>query len=337
MPTRESDREGPAYRFGIVGFGWLGAVLGEQLRDHERTTAVGVADVSTEAREKAADELDLLEGELYENYQDLLRNEELDAVVVSTPHAFHYEQVTAALDAGLDVLCEKPLCIDPANAKEITDRIENSERTVMVGYQRHLSEPYRTAREHLADSKTEITHVDVEITQPYMDLFGGTWRTDPELSGGGVIMDTGNHLLDGMLWTTGLTPTAVSAQVSFVDDECRVDEAGALSIEFENGVIGSASISGRTHRFSEHLHVYTENDAIYFDESAMTVVDGEGETDRFTADSNEEPTKIESFVEALDTGVNPPATARDSFRASALTAAAYESARTGERVEIDLE
>ncbi len=331
----ENTSEERAYRFGIIGFGWLGGVIGEQIRDHERATVAGVADISAEARAEASEELALPSESVYEEYTDLIASEEMDGVVIATPHAFHYEQLTAALDAELDILCEKPLCIDPAKAKAVVDRVEASERTVMVGYQRHLSSAYRAARDHVDGRK--ITHVDIEITQPYMDLFGGTWRTDPDLSGGGVIMDTGNHLLDGMLWTTGLTPVAVSAEMSFTDEEERVDEAGALNVEFAEDVVASVSVSGLTHRFSEHLHVYTDEDAVYFDEFSLTTVDTEGERTHSTFDSETKPSKIEALIEAIEDDVEPPATARDSFRSVALTEAAYESARTGERVPVDLD
>lgn len=331
MTTRDCDSTEQSYRCGIIGFGWLGTELARQIQGHDRAFTVGVADVSADARAKAAKKLDLPESALFEDYLTLFDEAALDAVIVTTPHAFHYEQLNAALDADLDVLCEKPICVDPEHASEIVTRSESADETLMIGYQRHLSAAYRTARSYISDAR-EITHVDAEITQPYMELFGGTWRTDPSLSGGGVLMDTGNHLLDGLLWTTGLTPIAVSAEMSFEDESRCVDSAATLSVEFESGVIGSIAVSGRAPQFSEHLHVWTEESGINFDEDEVRIVD-DGEH-RQNIDRNGERNKIEAFVDALDGTAEPPATARDSLRSVALTAAAYESARSGERVSV---
>ncbi|WP_101295795.1 Gfo/Idh/MocA family protein [Halegenticoccus soli] len=325
------------YLFGVVGYGWLGGVLAGQIRDHERAKVVCVADVSAEARRRAGAELDLPARSLYEEYDDLLATEELDAVVVATPHVFHHEQVAAALDAELDVLCEKPLCVEPRNAKEIVDRVETSDRTVMLGYQRHLSGAYRTARRRIAESTGDIVYVDAEITQPYMDLFGGTWRTDPELSGGSVTYDTGNHLIDGLLWTTGLTPVSVSAEMAFEDGDRRVESDAALSVAFEGGVTGTVAVSGRTPRFTERIRVWTEDEEIRFNEDEVVTLDEDGNEWRPRVDRGDDPTKVEAFVDAIESGDEPPATARDSFRSVALTAAAYEAARTGRRVDVDLD
>ncbi|WP_129113748.1 Gfo/Idh/MocA family protein [Halegenticoccus tardaugens] len=335
MSRQHSDDLTEAYRFGVVGYGWLGGVIGGQVRDHERTRVVAVADVDPEARRRAGMELALPDAALYETYRDLFATEELDAVVVATPHAFHHEQVAAALDAELDVLCEKPLCVDPANAAKIADRVEGSDRTVMLGYQRHLNGAYRTARQHLAASSDDIVYVDAEITQPYMELFGGTWRTTPELSGGSVTYDTGNHLIDGLLWTTGLTPASVSAEMSFEDDDRRIESDAALSVTFEGGATGSVAVSGRTPRFTERIRVWTDDEEIRFNEDEVVLIDEEGNKCLPRVDREDDQNKVEVFVEALDTGEEPPATALDSFRAVALTAAAYESARTGRRVDVD--
>ncbi|WP_224337698.1 Gfo/Idh/MocA family protein [Haloprofundus halobius] len=337
MSSQNNGEVTPEYRFGIVGHGWLGGVIGGQIRDHERTTVVGVADVAAEARRRAGEKLALSAGALYESYEELLAAEELDAVVVSTPHALHYEQVTAGLDAGLDVLCEKPLCVDPAKARELVDRVEASDRTVMLGYQRHLNGAYRTARRRLAESSDDVVYVDAEISQPYMELFGGTWRTNPDLSGGSVTYDTGNHLIDGLLWTTGLEPVSVSAEMTFEDDDERVESDAALCVTFEGGLTGTVAVSGRTPRFTERIRVWTDSEEIRFDEDEVVVVDADGDEWRPHLDRGDDPNKIEAFVDALDAGEEPPATARDSFRAVALTAAAYESARTGRRVDIDLD
>ena len=238
-------------RFGIIGGGWLGIDIGRQANNHDDIVVEAVADLDESALRDAGEKLDVAPERQFADYETMFATADLDVAVVATPHAYHYEQIVDALDAGLDVLCEKPLCLGVAKARDVVERVESSDRTLMMGYQRHLNEPYRIAREYLQDDGT-ITAVDAEITQPWTESFGGTWRTDPAVSGGGVTYDTGNHLIDGLLWVTGLTPVAVSAEMEFHDDK-RVDAAASISVEFDNGVVGSIGVSGRTPRFSERV------------------------------------------------------------------------------------
>lgn len=330
-----TQRETPAVRFGIVGGGWLGIDIGGQVRSHDGATVEAVADVSESALADAGEKLGVPADRRFTDHEDMFAAADLDVAVITTPHAFHFEQLSAALDANLDVLCEKPLCIDTARARELVERIEDSDRQVMLGYQRHLRQSFEIAREHVR-AADEITAVDAEITQPYTERFGGTWRTDPDISGGGMTYDTGNHLIDGLLWTVGLTPVAVSAEMEFADENRRVDVGASISVEFENGIVGSIGVSSKTARFSESLRIWTDEGSVRFDEESVEIVDETGER-RPRLERREERNKVEAFLAALESGETPPATARDSYRSIALTEAAYEAARTGERVPVDIE
>lgn len=79
MSSQNRGEETAVYRFGIVGYGWLGGVIGGQIRDHERTTVVSVADITAKVRRRAGEDLTLSEGALYESYGELLATEEFDA------------------------------------------------------------------------------------------------------------------------------------------------------------------------------------------------------------------------------------------------------------------
>lgn len=108
---------------------------------------------------------------------------------------------------------------------------------------------------------------------------------------------------------TGLTPVAVSAEMEFHDDDKRVDAAASISVEFDNGVVGSIDVSGRTHRFSERVQVWTDDGGVSFDENAVTKYD-DGGTYRPDVARHAEPNKVEAFIDALQSGERPPATAR---------------------------
>jgi predicted dehydrogenase len=324
---------------GLVGAGTLGTALAEQIDARPDAEMVALADVDEAALLRAGDRLGIASRRRYTDWEAMLDGAALDAVVVATPHTLHYEQVTAALERGLHVLCEKPLTTDLEQARDLHERAESGDETLMVGYQRHLQAPYIAARDRIR-GQSAPTFVTAEITQPWLGGNRGTWRTDPDLSGGGQLYDTGSHLVDAVLWLTGLAPTAVSAELAFADDAERVDTQATLSVGFESGAVASIAVSGDTPSVREHIHVWTDDGATYIDgegwgERTVTAIDDGTET-RLDVSAIETKSKGAAFVEAVRTGTAPPATAADALAVTALTEAAYESARRGERVSVGL-
>ncbi|ESP88844.1 Gfo/Idh/MocA family protein [Candidatus Halobonum tyrrellensis] len=334
-----AERDDPL-RFGIGGTGNWGLEDGRNVMAEGRATVVAAADVSDDARANAVAEFDIDESSAYESYETMLESEALDAVVITTPHVFHYEQIVAALDRDLHVFCEKPLVIDVDDAKDVVRRAESGDRVVMPGFQRHVMPAYVAARDHWQRVDETPTSVTSTITQPWAGQFEDAWRADPDLSGGGYLYDTGTHLLDALMWVTDLTPASVSAEMEFVDDDERVDASASLLVTFEEGATASVTADGRGGVVDEHHHVWSGDTGTHISGRGWTnrdlrVIDAE--SDRIpNVDAMERRTKVGAFVDAITEGTEPPATVRDGLKVTAVTEAAYEAARTGERVPVDL-
>jgi len=328
-------------RVGVVGGGYIGTTVGRLFNQDPRSTVTALADIDPETRRTAGESLYVGEGSQYDDYVEMLDAERLDAVLVGTPHTLHYDQITAAMDRDLHVFCDKPLATDLADARELAERAESSDRVLMVGYQRHLNPAFIRARERW-EGDLEPQFVSAEITQDWIDRFEGTWRTDPDLSGGGNLYDTGSHLVDGVLWTTGLVPEAVSAEMVFADEDSRVDQRAILTVEFRNGAHGTISVHSDAPCVREHVHVWDAEGAVYlegrqWEEREISRVEADSTTVIPYVDRDQKRDKAEAFVDCIETGETPPATARDALTVTALTEAAYESARSGERVDVELE
>jgi len=325
---------------GLVGAGGLGTILGEMFQESNTSAVVALADVSAQSRERAGTKLGVPAEHRYELYTEMLEELELDAVAIATPHTLHYDQVRTCLDAGLDVLCEKPLTTSLEHARELRDRSESQEETLMVGYQRHLEPAFARAQGEVQSWDAEPSFLTAEITQNWLETQSGSWRTNPDLSGGGQLYDTGSHLLDVVLWTTGLQPKSVSAEMKFEDDAERVDTQASLSVTFENGCVASIGISGDTLCVREHIHIWSESGCAYVDgrdwsERRFHSIDPDGTEHSPKLPQFIEQNKVEAFLTSVRNRTTPVATARDAFTVTALTEAAYEAARTGERVAVE--
>lgn len=327
---------------GIVGGGFIGTTVGAEFYATPLAEVVAITDVNETTLAEAGRLLAVPPGHQYTDYREMYASEDLDAVLIGTPHTFHYEQVRTALEMGLHVLCDKPLTTDLQRGRDLQRLAEERDEVLMVGYQRHLNEAFVRARNRWYTSDATPRFVTAEITQDWIGRFEGTWRTDPELSGGGYIYDTGSHLLDALVWTTGLTPTHVRADMDFADEDSRVDVRSTLSIEFEEGAVATVSLWGDAPCVREHFHAWDADGAIYlegrqWEKRTLKIVEPDSTTSIPYFDQREQPTKAEAFIEAIHRGIEPPATARDALVVTAVTEAAYESARTGERVAVELE
>ena len=325
----------------VIGLGGIGSNLAGEVRAHPETRLAAVVDVNPETLRRAGEEFGVDEAARYAGEGTMYAERDLDAVVIATPPAFHYESILDAFDRGLHVLCEKPVVVDTEEARAVADRAAAEPTTLMAGYQRHLNPAYEFARERWVEGDREPTFLTGELTQDWTHHFeaGTNWRLDPEVGGGGHLFSVGTHVVEAVLWITGLTPVSVEAEMEFYDEAERIDTRAALNVRFENGAVASLADSAVCPVTREHVHVWDDAGAVYLDgedwgRRRLTLVDADGSEAEPDLAYDETPTKVEAFVESIETGAEPPATATDALRVTALLEAAYESARTGERVPV---
>ncbi|SFS89791.1 Gfo/Idh/MocA family protein [Halostagnicola kamekurae] len=324
---------------GIIGTGGWGTHIAEQFHEHSDAEVVALADVSSESRTRAGETLEVSPSHQYENHRSMLEREGLDAVQISSPHEFHHEQTIAALEEGVHVFCEKPLTPGLERACDLARRVEESDRVLMVGYQRHVNPAYVAIRETIAAGDLEPKLVTAELTQDWVETVADSWRMDPDLSGGGQLYDSGSHLLDAVIWLLDDVPTRVSAEMAF-HDEPPVDVQAALSVRFERGTVANITVSGDSPDVTERIAVRGDGGRCLLEGSGwtdrnVTITDSSGDVRRSVAAGLSSYDKVDAFVESVRIGTEPPATATDALRATALTEAAYDSARRGERVSVE--
>ena len=131
---------------------------------------------------------------------------------------------------------------------------------LVVSYQRNFYPAYACARELVQKGVLgQIKGIVAYVTQNWG---GKGWRMVPELSGGGMFMDTGSHLVAAVLWITGLTPVKVSA---FMDKRGKqVDMDAVINARFRGGALGSLSFVGSASRHDERLAIHGDAGTLVF-------------------------------------------------------------------------
>jgi predicted dehydrogenase len=121
----------------------------------------------------------------------------LDAVFIITPHALHHDQTKACLEAGLDVLLEKPMVMNAAEARSLIETRDHTGKLLVVAFPGSLSPQIRLASRLLrANEFGRVLTINGVVWQNWGPNTAGTWRQEPALSGGGFLFDTGAHLLN---------------------------------------------------------------------------------------------------------------------------------------------
>lgn len=239
-----------ALRIGVAGCGRAARIHLERLCRDGEVTIVGCADPELAAAEALAARVPEASRPtggvpVFELHEDLLRQAAPDVLAIFTPPRAHYRPAMDALQAGCHVFIEKPLSTNAQEASDITALARGRGLVVAVGHQYRLSPALREARRRVADGTIgALRLVTAVMAQPWLRSLTGpedAWRLNPKVAGGGLLADSGDHLLDSLLWTTGRTAVEVAA---FQDrDPEGIDLVTAATILLAGGVPATLALS----------------------------------------------------------------------------------------------
>lgn len=197
-------------RIAVVGLGKMGLSHHAMINAHPRAKVVAVCD-------SAGYVLDVLKKytgiRTYNDFYAMLREIELDAVIIATPSSMHAEMVDAALDKNLHVFCEKPFCLDTKEGEKLTGKANDKGLVNQVGYHCRFVGAFQEVK-HLLDAGAigEVTHLLGEAYGPVvLKPKGSTWRTQRS-KGGGCLYDYAAHPLNLVNWYLG-TPQGVGGSI----------------------------------------------------------------------------------------------------------------------------
>jgi predicted dehydrogenase len=216
-----------------------------------------------------------------QDYRDLLLRKDVDGVVVSSPHALHYQHAVAALERGFPVLCEKPMALRASEARTLAELVEAKGLPFLIPYGWNYSSLATLGRKAIEDGAVgEIEHVLCHMGSPLRDLLSGTgaWVAEKSLftpnqgtwsdasSGGGFANGQLTHALGLMLWITGLQASQVFAMVG--RSESGSDLYNSISCRFNNGatgMLGGAGTMPRQSPFQVDIRIFGNKGMIVLD------------------------------------------------------------------------
>ena len=162
----------------------------------------------------------------------------IDAAFIITPHAYHHDQTTACLEAGIDVLLEKPMVMTGAEAESLIATRNRTGKLLVVAFPGSLSPNIRTAVNMLRNGNIgTIKTISGVVWQNWGVNTVNTWRQIPAIAGGGFLFDTGAHLLNT---TVDLAGEDVAEVAAYLDNQGRaVETLGVVIARLKSGVLVS--------------------------------------------------------------------------------------------------
>ncbi len=167
----------------------------------------------------------------------------LDVAFIVTPHAYHYEQARACLEAGLDVLLEKPMVVTAEEAKSLIETRDRTGKLLVIAFNGSLSPQIRAASKLLRSGELgTILNVVAYVWENWSDHYQGHWKQDRAISGGGFMFDTGAHMLNTV---ADLVDEDFVEVAAWLDNRNRnVDILGAVMGRLRSGALVTMNSCG---------------------------------------------------------------------------------------------
>ena len=202
--------------------------------------------------------------ELVEKEKALPADQRIDFVSIATPNHTHFPIAKAALEAGFNVVCDKPMTFDLAQAEELLKLVEKTGAVFAVSHNYTGYPLVRQAREMILNGDLgEIQAIRSNYIQGWLrtrlesdDQKQAKWRTDPAKSGAaGCFGDIGTHAYNLARYMTGLLPAEISCHLKVFEPGRKLDDYGHALVRFENGAFGTVTASQISHGRENDLFI----------------------------------------------------------------------------------
>ncbi len=347
---------------GVIGAGSISDVHLEAYVKNENTTLVAIADINeTRAQEKAEK---YGAAKVYNDYQSLLADKDIDAVSICTWNNLHAEMSIAALHAGKHVLVEKPLAMTVEEADKIEEAVRKTGKILQVGFVRRHASNTKIIEEFIQKGELgEIYYAKATCLRRLGNP--GGWFSDIERSGGGPLIDLGVHVID-ICWYLMGRPKVVSVSgnvynklgnrkniknLSFYKaadydaEKNTVEDLANALIRFDNGASLLVDVSFTLHAKKDEISVKLygdkggaelEPELSIISEKYNTILNVEPQVDHKTLDFKQAfQSEIDHFVECCLAGKESNSPVEDGVEIMKILCGIYESSKTGAEIRFN--
>lgn len=341
-------------RIGLIGCGYISNKHLKTLVRFDDISLIAVSDIQKTKMEESVQFYQESKGNntpisLYENYNDMLSDPNVDAVIISVISGLHAEIAKKALKHGKHVMIEKPLALSLKDANEIIDLSQKYNKTVLVCHQLRYRPLIQKIKQLLEKGYFGALYLGVASLRlnRSSDYYAsaawkGTWEKD-----GGMLVNQGIHLVDILIWLMG-DMKSVYGEIATRVKEKETEDVATGIISFENdakGVIEANTIT-KPKNLGYYLSIFGEKGSVCIGGPGFNEVEHcylknhphlEEELKQLGNESDEQYVMYQNFLEAISTNKQPLITAQEGKKALEAIFAIYQSDRMSKLISLPLE
>lgn len=292
-------------------------------------------------------------GAVYGDLDAFVRHRPMDLVAIGSPSGRHADEVIAAAQAGVHVLCEKPLGITTGEVDRIVEACEGAGVRLAVFFQDRCQPDFVRLKAFLERGglgRVHLATAHVKWHRPPEYYSGSRWRGRRALDGGGAVMNQGIHTIDLLLWLLG-DVRRVFAATRTAAHAIEVEDTAVATLEFASDAVGTYEATTtawpgyrrRVEISGDQGTIVIEHDRVIAAdlkpgappfEASVAAGSAESAASPVVSDASPHRRVIEDFLQAIRTGRRPACDGREGRRSVELVQALYASARTGAAVRL---
>jgi predicted dehydrogenase len=349
-------------KIGVIGAGSISDLHFQSYANNEKVEIFAVCDLNEQRAEEKKNKYHA--EATYTNYEDLLKDPQIDAVSICTWNNTHAEIAIAALNAGKHVLVEKPLCKTVEEALKVEEAVKRSGKVLQVGFVRRFGTNTSVLKSFIDSGDLgEIYYAKASILRRLGNP--GGWFADKERSGGGPLIDIGVHIID-LCWYLMGKPKVKSIsgntysklgnraniknlsfyQAADYDPSInKVEDLANALIRFENGASLMIDVSFTLHVKKEEMYVKIfgdkggaeiEPELVIVTEKNNTILNAQPQIDSLSFDFNNAfQNEINHFVSCCQGEEQTISPVEDGVELMKMLCGIYESSETGKEISFE--
>lgn len=318
-------------RIGVVGLGVISYEHARSIVEIEHAELVAASSRTAENREKFSEEFDV---RLFADYEEMLGQDDIDAVSICTPSGTHLDFGMKAAEAGKHVIVDKPIEVSVERGQKLVESCEKNGVKLAVIYQNRYSGAVLKLKDAVASGKIGkpvMARGTVKWfrTQEYYSDSG--WRGTLELDGGGALINQSIHTIDLLIWVLSDLKCVFGLKNTLTHEGIEAEDNLIATLQFESGTLGqfeaSTSIVPPQPRAIEING--SKGTAILKGDEFQLIMDDEQTSVDFS-EKDEKPFFVKQYdeiVTAILNGDQPPVSGPESLKSLAAVEAIYDSCR----------
>ncbi len=340
--------------FGIIGCGGIAdrRTIPGMIKS-DMVNIIAVMDINEGISKSVAEKYKI--PRYYTNEDDIIKDDDIEALYIATPVYLHLSQIKKSADAGKHILSEKPLGLNTKETEEIIDYCEKKGVTLQVGFMMRYHGYHKKARDMVKNGV--IGHPVMgraQLTCWYPPI-KNAWRQDPSKSGGGALMDMAIHSVDILRYMFGDVKEVVSFNGN-ITHNYPVEDSGIIMLNFKGGTYGicDSFFNIPDEAAKGMLEIYGTKGSLLAEGTIGQIAGGNmvayiQEQEEYDAEQNRGPIKplkisadlkdiyqaeVEDFISAIENKTIPMNSGIEALKNIRVIEAAYQSQKSGKVVRI---